>query len=77
MRGLEGIDRVRTAYLVCNHQSYLDVLALAAVWPGAFVTSVEVQTSGFLGLVTRLGAVSSWSAGAASAFLPRRPRSLA
>jgi 1-acyl-sn-glycerol-3-phosphate acyltransferase len=41
--------------LVCNHQSYLDVIALSSVRVAAFVTSVEVRMSGLLGVITRLG----------------------
>lgn len=55
VRGREHIDRSRPTYLICNHVSYLDVLALSSTWPAAFVTSVEVQMSGFLGAITKSG----------------------
>lgn len=41
--------------IASNHMSYLDVLVLAAKFPGLFVTSVEVRDMPFLGLLSRLG----------------------
>jgi 1-acyl-sn-glycerol-3-phosphate acyltransferase len=41
-----------------NHQSYLDVLALAASVPCVFVTSLDVGASGIIGILSRMaGAV--------------------
>ncbi len=46
---------LRGCLIVANHLSYLDVLAFAVVVPGVFVTSVEVEGSGFLGWISRAG----------------------
>jgi len=40
--------------IVANHQSYLDVLVLAAYYPSLFVTSVEIKETFFLGQITQL-----------------------
>ncbi|MBL7714279.1 MAG: 1-acyl-sn-glycerol-3-phosphate acyltransferase [Bdellovibrionales bacterium] len=45
----------KPAFVVSNHLSFLDVIALAPIWPSAFVTSVEVKLSGFLGWITQAG----------------------
>jgi len=41
------------ALLVSNHLSYLDVFILSSVHPIVFVTSKEVEESGFLGLMSK------------------------
>lgn len=42
-------------FIVSNHLSYLDILVLCAQFPTAFVTSVEIRETPFLGLITKLG----------------------
>lgn len=37
--------------IVANHLSYLDVVAMAALWPACFVTSTEVQRTPGLGWI--------------------------
>lgn len=39
--------------IVCNHLSYMDILILSAFFPCVFVTSVEIQQSGFLGWIAK------------------------
>ena len=41
-------------FIVANHVSYLDVLLIAAMTPTLFVTSREVRSTPFLGLLARL-----------------------
>lgn len=41
--------------ILSNHLSYVDVLVLMAVFPSAFITSVEVAETLFLGTLSRLG----------------------
>lgn len=41
--------------LVCNHQSYLDILLIAAYLPAQFVAKVEVQRWPVLGWLAQLG----------------------
>lgn len=54
--GLPGKPGTRPpVFLVSNHLSFLDVIALSPIWPAAFVTSVEVQLSGFLGWIASAG----------------------
>lgn len=57
--GLRVLEREIThrpegALVVANHLSYLDVLALAPLYPALFVTSVEIKETPGLGLVTKL-----------------------
>ncbi len=59
------LDRVGSL-IVANHLSYLDVFILSSIKPLVFVTSKEVEKSGFLGLISK-------SAGAV--FVERRSRS--
>lgn len=40
--------------LVANHVSYIDVLALASLAPGVFITSVELKNTVLLGTLARL-----------------------
>jgi len=42
------------ALIVANHQSYLDVLILAAYYPSLFVTSVEIKETFLLGQISQL-----------------------
>jgi 1-acyl-sn-glycerol-3-phosphate acyltransferase len=52
-------DRKQTAQgallIVANHVSYIDVLIIAALAPSVFVTSVELGSTLFLGMLARLG----------------------
>jgi len=41
--------------LVCNHQSYLDIVIIASVFPTLFVAKTEVSRWPFLGLLAELG----------------------
>jgi 1-acyl-sn-glycerol-3-phosphate acyltransferase len=41
--------------IVANHVSYIDVLIIAALAPSVFVTSVELGSTLFLGMLARLG----------------------
>jgi 1-acyl-sn-glycerol-3-phosphate acyltransferase len=40
--------------IVCNHQSYIDVLVLVLQYPSFFITSVEIKETPGLGLVTKM-----------------------
>lgn len=56
VHGLEQVaDRSKPIFLVCNHTGFMDVVMVSSFWTSNFVTSVEVQTSGLLGLITKLG----------------------
>ena len=51
-------ERLRTTHrrgclVVANHVSYVDVLALSALMPAVFITSVELGNSPLLGLLAR------------------------
>jgi 1-acyl-sn-glycerol-3-phosphate acyltransferase len=47
--------RLKSGYLiVSNHLSYIDVLILSKLFPGCFVTSVEILQTPFLGHITTL-----------------------
>lgn len=41
--------------LVANHLSYLDILILSSLNPSLYITSVEVEKTFFLGMISRLG----------------------
>lgn len=43
----------RSNLIVANHLSYLDVFILSAIVPTVFVTSKEVEESGFLGFISK------------------------
>ncbi len=45
----------RGRLIVVNHVSYIDVLVLASLIPSVFVTSVELGSTLFLGMLARLG----------------------
>ncbi len=52
----ERIQKKNTGLLiVSNHVSYIDVLVLASLAPSVFITSVELGSTLFLGLLARLG----------------------
>ncbi|MBY0315320.1 MAG: 1-acyl-sn-glycerol-3-phosphate acyltransferase [Bdellovibrionales bacterium] len=42
-------------FMVCNHMSYMDIIFLSAGEPAAFVTSVEMKNTPFLGDLSDLG----------------------
>ncbi len=47
---------IRWNYLVlANHLSYIDILIVASLLPGAFITSVELRSTFPLGLLARFG----------------------
>ena len=52
--------------IVCNHLSYVDVMAMATVQPTVFITSVDMGETFFLGTMAELGG---------SIFVERRNRS--
>ncbi len=60
------IDDKQAYLIVSNHLSYLDVLIMATIYPGCFVTSVEIKNTPFLGHICRL---------AGCLFVERRSRS--
>jgi len=41
--------------VVANHVSYIDILVISSLMPSVFVTSVELGSTVFLGLLARLG----------------------
>lgn len=41
--------------MVCNHMSYLDILAISSVCPSVFISSVEMEKTFFLGFLARIG----------------------
>lgn len=57
--GYQGIYRVSSqqqgSLLVCNHISYMDILAIASKIPCLFVTSLDIKRIPFLGWITSLG----------------------
>lgn len=40
---------------VSNHMSYLDIMILSSIMPSLYITSVEVEKTFFLGLMSKLG----------------------
>lgn len=52
LHGVRG--EVKQKLIVANHLSYLDVLILAAFYPGLFITSVEIRETFLLGQLTQL-----------------------
>ena len=55
---VEGREHYRPGQnylIVANHLSYLDVVLMAAWQPAAFVTSVEIKNTPFLGQITDTG----------------------
>lgn len=43
------------ALVVSNHVSYIDILVIASLAPSVFITSVELGSTPFLGMLARLG----------------------
>ncbi len=41
--------------MVCNHMSYIDILAISSVRPSVFISSVEMEKTFFLGFLARIG----------------------
>ncbi|MFH1152989.1 MAG: lysophospholipid acyltransferase family protein [Pseudomonadota bacterium] len=55
IRVVGPVRRVSTNCLITsNHLSYLDVLVIASLFPGCFITSTEIQQTPFLGRITAL-----------------------
>jgi len=48
-------NKDRNYLIVSNHLSYIDVLIIASHFPSAFVTSVEMRDTPFLGHIAKLG----------------------
>jgi 1-acyl-sn-glycerol-3-phosphate acyltransferase len=48
------MSRERSTLFVCNHTSYLDIVALGAVIPGCFVAKAEVRTWPGFGFLAKL-----------------------
>jgi len=46
-------DIPKTGLIAANHMGYLDIFALGAIAPFAFVTSVDMSSKGFAGFVIR------------------------
>lgn len=47
-------EMLNNVLVVSNHLSYLDILIISSVFPSLYITSVEVQHTFFLGLMSRL-----------------------
>ncbi len=47
-------SRERPTLFVCNHTSYLDIVALGGVLPGSFVAKLEVRSWPLFGMMARL-----------------------
>ncbi|MBN1983112.1 MAG: 1-acyl-sn-glycerol-3-phosphate acyltransferase [Chitinivibrionales bacterium] len=45
----------KTFFIISNHVSYLDILILSSHQPSAFITSVEIQKTFFMGFLATLG----------------------
>ncbi len=43
------------ALVVSNHVSYIDILVIASLAPSVFITSVELGSTPFLGMLARTG----------------------
>lgn len=56
VEGRENLKAGENYLIVGNHMSYLDPILLASITPMAFVTSVEMRETFFLGTLTELGA---------------------
>lgn len=50
----EGAEKVRGKLIICNHQSWVDVIVLFTRYPALFITSREIGETPFLGQITRL-----------------------
>jgi 1-acyl-sn-glycerol-3-phosphate acyltransferase len=52
----EGLTTLRSGSLiVSNHTSYIDILVIASLTPAVFITSVELGSTLFLGMLARFG----------------------
>lgn len=58
-------EKVRGHFVISNHYSYTDVIALSAFLPSVFVTSRETEADPFLGYMSKIGG---------SLFVERRKR---
>ncbi len=54
IENLERWSPEKNLLVLSNHMSYIDALAVAAVHPVCFVTSIEVKNTPFLGLLSEL-----------------------
>lgn len=50
-----GTPQAEPVLVACNHQSWLDIVALGAVLPGAFVSKAEIASWPMLGFFARSG----------------------
>jgi len=55
LHGFSDVLRSNRYLLVCNHQSYLDVVIIASVFPTLFVAKTEVSRWPLLGWLAELG----------------------
>ena len=55
MHGERLQERSSGLLMVSNHLSYIDVLVIASLAPSVFITSVELGSTLFLGMLARLG----------------------
>jgi 1-acyl-sn-glycerol-3-phosphate acyltransferase len=51
-------SHLKSSVIVANHQSYIDILILAAHYPSLFISSVEVKETPILGLLCELAGCS-------------------
>ncbi len=55
VRHRERLQKHAGALIVSNHVSYVDALVIASLVPSVFITSVELGSTLFLGMLARLG----------------------
>ncbi|WP_298281491.1 1-acyl-sn-glycerol-3-phosphate acyltransferase [Acidocella sp.] len=60
------VARARPALFIANHSTWLDIVALGAVLPGAFVAKSEINGWPFVGFMARLGRTEFVSRGRAT-----------
>lgn len=52
---VDGAPHAEPVLVACNHQSWLDIIALGAVLPGAFVSKAEISSWPLIGFFARSG----------------------
>lgn len=55
VKGLSDKEDDQNYLIISNHLSYLDILVICRIFPSAFVTSVEMRDTPFLGHICKLG----------------------